>query len=202
MTPAHVASFEAVRPRLFGIACRTLESTADAAAVVQHTWIRWQGTGATGCETPPRFSPRSRAASRSTSRNPLGFATRRPSTGGIPNRSTFKPIPRSAWSDASARARDAHAHGEAVSQRTSHLRAPSSTLSFTPYRPQISQRSSSSSLLMGGRSGLGAFHPAAGRHQAIARPAQALGTPTGAADGRGGRAHGRSSHLQQQQEGT
>jgi RNA polymerase sigma-70 factor, ECF subfamily len=43
MTPAHVASFEAVRPRLFGIAYRTLESAADAEDVVQDTWIRWQG---------------------------------------------------------------------------------------------------------------------------------------------------------------
>jgi RNA polymerase sigma-70 factor (ECF subfamily) len=43
MTP-HAASFEAVRPRLFGIAYRTLESAADADDVVQDTWIRWQGT--------------------------------------------------------------------------------------------------------------------------------------------------------------
>jgi RNA polymerase sigma-70 factor, ECF subfamily len=46
MTPpaAHMASFEAVRPRLFGIAYRTLESAADADDVVQDTWIRWQRT--------------------------------------------------------------------------------------------------------------------------------------------------------------
>jgi RNA polymerase sigma-70 factor, ECF subfamily len=46
MTPAaaHTASFEAVRPRLFGIAYRTLESPADAEDVVQDAWIRWQGT--------------------------------------------------------------------------------------------------------------------------------------------------------------
>jgi RNA polymerase sigma-70 factor, ECF subfamily len=43
MTP-HAASFEAVRPRLFGIAYRTLESAADADDVVQDAWIRWQGT--------------------------------------------------------------------------------------------------------------------------------------------------------------
>jgi RNA polymerase sigma-70 factor (ECF subfamily) len=43
MTP-HAVSFEAVRPRLFGIAYRTLESAADADDVVQDTWIRWQGT--------------------------------------------------------------------------------------------------------------------------------------------------------------
>jgi RNA polymerase sigma-70 factor (ECF subfamily) len=40
----HAATFEAVRPRLFGIAYRTLESAADADDVVQDTWIRWQGT--------------------------------------------------------------------------------------------------------------------------------------------------------------
>jgi RNA polymerase sigma-70 factor (ECF subfamily) len=44
MTAASVTSFEAVRPRLFGIAYRTLESAADADDVVQDTWIRWQGT--------------------------------------------------------------------------------------------------------------------------------------------------------------
>jgi RNA polymerase sigma-70 factor (ECF subfamily) len=41
---AHVASFEAVRSRLFGIAYRTLESAPDAEDVVQAAWIRWQGT--------------------------------------------------------------------------------------------------------------------------------------------------------------
>jgi RNA polymerase sigma-70 factor (ECF subfamily) len=41
---SHAATFEAVRPRLFGIAYRTLESAADADDVVQDTWIRWQGT--------------------------------------------------------------------------------------------------------------------------------------------------------------
>ena len=40
----HAESFEAVRPRLFGIAYRTLESAADADDVVQDAWIRWQGT--------------------------------------------------------------------------------------------------------------------------------------------------------------
>jgi RNA polymerase sigma-70 factor (ECF subfamily) len=39
-----VASFEAVRPRLFGIAYRTLESAADADDVVQDAWIRWHRT--------------------------------------------------------------------------------------------------------------------------------------------------------------
>src|SRR3954464_13043490 len=38
------SSFEAVRPRLFGIAYRTLQSAADADDVVQDAWIRWQST--------------------------------------------------------------------------------------------------------------------------------------------------------------
>jgi RNA polymerase sigma-70 factor (ECF subfamily) len=44
LAPVDTASFEAVRPRLFGIAYRTLESAADADDVVQNTWIRWQHT--------------------------------------------------------------------------------------------------------------------------------------------------------------
>jgi RNA polymerase sigma-70 factor (ECF subfamily) len=39
-----MASFQALRPRLFGIAYRTLDSAADAEDVVQDTWLRWQGT--------------------------------------------------------------------------------------------------------------------------------------------------------------
>ncbi|WP_255638239.1 sigma factor [Amycolatopsis sp. DSM 110486] len=39
-----VAAFEAMRPRLFGIAYRLLGTAADAEDVVQDTWIRWQGT--------------------------------------------------------------------------------------------------------------------------------------------------------------
>jgi len=37
-------TFQAVRPRLFGIACRVLGSAAEADDVVQDTWARWQGT--------------------------------------------------------------------------------------------------------------------------------------------------------------
>ena len=44
IAPVDPASFEAVRPRLFGIAYRTLESAAEADDVVQDAWIRWQGT--------------------------------------------------------------------------------------------------------------------------------------------------------------
>ena len=47
MTPVSAtdaASFETVRPRLFGIACRVLGSPADADDVLQDAWIRWQRT--------------------------------------------------------------------------------------------------------------------------------------------------------------
>jgi RNA polymerase sigma-70 factor, ECF subfamily len=54
MTP-HVASFEAVRPRLFGIAYRTLESAADADDVVQDAWMRWQGTDRNRVRDAPAF---------------------------------------------------------------------------------------------------------------------------------------------------
>ena len=44
MSAAHTVSFQAVRPRLFGIAYRVLKSAADADDVVQDAWMRWQGT--------------------------------------------------------------------------------------------------------------------------------------------------------------
>jgi RNA polymerase sigma-70 factor (ECF subfamily) len=44
-----------VRPRLFGIAYRTLESAADADDVVQDTWIRWQGTDRNGVRDAAAF---------------------------------------------------------------------------------------------------------------------------------------------------
>jgi RNA polymerase sigma-70 factor (ECF subfamily) len=37
------ATFEAVRPRLFGVAYRILGGAAEAEEVVQDTWIRWHG---------------------------------------------------------------------------------------------------------------------------------------------------------------
>src|SRR5687767_2819502 len=37
-------SFDLVRPRLFGIACRVLGRATEADDVVQDTWLRWQGT--------------------------------------------------------------------------------------------------------------------------------------------------------------
>ena len=55
IAPVDAASFEAVRPRLFGIAYRTLESAADADDVVQDAWIRWQGTDRTSVRDAAAF---------------------------------------------------------------------------------------------------------------------------------------------------
>ena len=40
ISDAHTASFEAVRPRLFGIAYRVLGSATGADDVVQDAWMR------------------------------------------------------------------------------------------------------------------------------------------------------------------
>jgi RNA polymerase sigma-70 factor (ECF subfamily) len=55
IAPDDVASFEALRPRLFGIAYRTLGSRADADDVVQDAWIRWQGTDREQVRDPGAF---------------------------------------------------------------------------------------------------------------------------------------------------
>ena len=44
VSDADAASFEAARPRLFGIAYRVLSDRARADDVVQDAWIRWQTT--------------------------------------------------------------------------------------------------------------------------------------------------------------
>jgi RNA polymerase sigma-70 factor (ECF subfamily) len=44
VSEADAALFQAVRPRLFGIAYRVLGSAGAADDVVQDAWIRWQGT--------------------------------------------------------------------------------------------------------------------------------------------------------------
>jgi RNA polymerase sigma factor (sigma-70 family) len=44
VSDADAASFQMVRPRLFGIAYRVLGCATEADDVVQETWIRWQGT--------------------------------------------------------------------------------------------------------------------------------------------------------------
>jgi RNA polymerase sigma-70 factor (ECF subfamily) len=43
VSDADAASFQEVRPRLFGIAYRVLGSATDADDVVQDAWIRWHG---------------------------------------------------------------------------------------------------------------------------------------------------------------
>ena len=52
------ASFQIVRPRLFGIAYRVLGSASEADDMVQDAWIRWQRTNRGEIRDPPRFSPR------------------------------------------------------------------------------------------------------------------------------------------------
>ena len=47
--------FEAVRPRLFGIAYRMLGTVAEAQDVVQDAWIRWQGTDRSQVRSPQAF---------------------------------------------------------------------------------------------------------------------------------------------------
>jgi RNA polymerase sigma-70 factor, ECF subfamily len=44
VSASDAATFEVVRPRLFGIAYRVMGGAADAEDVVQDTWIRWQRT--------------------------------------------------------------------------------------------------------------------------------------------------------------
>ena len=49
------ASFQIVRPRLFGIAYRVLGSASEADDVVQDAWIRWQGTDRGKIRDPAAF---------------------------------------------------------------------------------------------------------------------------------------------------
>jgi RNA polymerase sigma-70 factor (ECF subfamily) len=49
------ASFQVVRPRLFGIAYRVLGSAPEADDVVQDAWIRWQGTDRGEIRDPTAF---------------------------------------------------------------------------------------------------------------------------------------------------
>jgi RNA polymerase sigma-70 factor (ECF subfamily) len=51
----HAASFQVVRPRLFGIACRVLGSASEADDVVQDAWIRWQRTDRDQIRDPAAF---------------------------------------------------------------------------------------------------------------------------------------------------
>lgn len=49
------ATFEAERPRLFGLAYRMLGSVADADDVVQDAWLRWQGAEHASIDNPAGF---------------------------------------------------------------------------------------------------------------------------------------------------
>jgi DNA-directed RNA polymerase specialized sigma24 family protein len=49
------ATFEAVRPRLFGVARRIVGGAAEAEDVVQDTWIRWHGTDRRGIRNAAAF---------------------------------------------------------------------------------------------------------------------------------------------------
>jgi RNA polymerase sigma-70 factor (ECF subfamily) len=55
ISDAHIASFQAVRGRLFGIAYRVLGSAADADDVVQDAWMRWQRTDRAVVRDAPAF---------------------------------------------------------------------------------------------------------------------------------------------------
>ncbi|QAY72558.1 RNA polymerase sigma-70 factor [Agromyces protaetiae] len=50
-----LATFDAVRPRLFGIAYRMLGSVADAEDLVQDVWIRWQNCDRDEVREPAAF---------------------------------------------------------------------------------------------------------------------------------------------------
>jgi RNA polymerase sigma-70 factor (ECF subfamily) len=55
VSDADAASFQQVRPRLFGIAYRVLGSASDADDVVQDAWIRWHRTDRTEVRDPASF---------------------------------------------------------------------------------------------------------------------------------------------------
>jgi RNA polymerase sigma-70 factor (ECF subfamily) len=55
ISEAHIASFQALRQRLFGIAYCVLGSAADADDVVQDAWMRWQGTDRSVVRHAPAF---------------------------------------------------------------------------------------------------------------------------------------------------
>jgi RNA polymerase sigma factor (sigma-70 family) len=55
ISQGHVASFQAVRQRLFGIAYRVVGSADEADDVVQDTWMRWQGADRNVVRHAPAF---------------------------------------------------------------------------------------------------------------------------------------------------
>ena len=48
-------TFAALRPRLFGIAYRVLDSSAEAEDVVQETWLRWRASDRRAVRNPAAF---------------------------------------------------------------------------------------------------------------------------------------------------
>src|SRR5262245_22418239 len=55
LVPTEVSDFDAVRPRLFGIAYRVLGEAGEADDLVQEAWIRWQRTDRTQVRDPGAF---------------------------------------------------------------------------------------------------------------------------------------------------
>jgi RNA polymerase sigma-70 factor, ECF subfamily len=55
VSAADAATFERVRPRLFGIAYRVLGGAAEAEEIVQDTWIRWHRTNRRGIRDAQAF---------------------------------------------------------------------------------------------------------------------------------------------------
>jgi RNA polymerase sigma-70 factor (ECF subfamily) len=55
VSEADAATFQVVRPRLFGIAYRVLGGAAEAEEVVQDAWIRWHGTNRREVRDAPAF---------------------------------------------------------------------------------------------------------------------------------------------------
>jgi RNA polymerase sigma-70 factor, ECF subfamily len=55
MSPDHVASFQAARPRLFAVAHRVLGDAVEADDVVQDAWTRWEGTDRDTVRDAPAF---------------------------------------------------------------------------------------------------------------------------------------------------
>ena len=125
VAPVDAASFEAVRPRLFGIAYRTLESAADADDVVQDAWIRWQRTDRDQVRDDGRVSRDDHEAPRAQ-RRAIRSCPPRDVRPAVASRTGRRPSRSHAGRGATrgARARGAHALGEAVSHRTRRLRPP------------------------------------------------------------------------------
>ena len=85
------ADFEAVRPRLFGIAYRMLGSVAEADDVVQDAWLRWQGTDRSVVRDAGAFLATTTTRLAINARSPRGRGGRRTSGRGCPSRSTPRP---------------------------------------------------------------------------------------------------------------